>query len=93
MKQFYLCYLLLLLPLMSVAEPVEINGIYYNLYPKTKQAEVTSNPNMYQGDINIPDKVNFESVDYDVTSIGEYAFSNCDGLNSVTIPNSVTSRP
>ena len=91
MKHLALCFLLLLLPLMANADPVEINGIYYNLNAKTKQAEVTSNPNMYQGEVIIPDIVNYESVDYEVTSIGEKAFYNCSDLTSVTIPNSMIS--
>lgn len=91
MKHLALCFLLLLLPLMANADPVEIYGIYYNLNAKTKQAEVTSNPNKYKGDVNIPEKVIFESVDYDVTSIGERAFFSCSDLTSVTIPNSMTS--
>ena len=45
MKKVYLLFLLALLPLLANADPVEINGIYYNLVSKVKTAEVTSNPN------------------------------------------------
>lgn len=72
-------------------DAVEINGIYYNLVPKAKQAEVTSNPNKYKGTVVIPSSVTYEGIDYNVTGIGEKAFYNCFNLTSVTIPNSVTS--
>ncbi len=73
------------------AEAVEIDGIYYNLVTKAKQAEVTSNPSRYRGAVNIPETVSYNSVTYSVTSIGEDAFCYCDALTSITIPNSVTS--
>ena len=41
------------------------------------------------GTLNIPSTVAYDSVSYSVSSIGEYAFSNCTGLTSVDIPNSV----
>ena len=89
MKKLYLLFLLAFLPLLASADAVEIDGIYYNLVPKAKAAEVTSNPNYYSGDIVIPEKVNYDGVDYDVTTIGERAFSSCYNLVSVDIPNSV----
>ena len=91
MKKQLLLLAMILLPLVASADAVEINGIYYNLISKAKQAEVTSNPNKYTGSVVIPEKVTYESVEYSVTSIGNSAFQYCSGLTSITIPNSVTS--
>ena len=95
MKKELLSILLMLLPMLaSAAVTVEIDGIWYNLVPKAKLAEVTSNPNgssSYSGSIEIPASVTYKEVKCDVTSISEDAFWYCWGLTSVTIPNSVTS--
>ena len=91
MKQTFLAILLMLLPMMASAETVEIGGIWYNLIPIAKKAEVTSNPNKYSGDVNIPSSVTNNGQPYSVTSIGHVAFAECSGLVSVTIPNSVIS--
>ena len=75
-----------------------IDGIYYNLFPETKEAEVTnrtggdsSGEGSYSGSVNIPQSVSYNGVEYTVTGIGENAFMICNGLITVTIPNSVTS--
>ena len=91
MKKIYFLFLMALLPLLASAETAEINGIYYNLIAKAKQAEVTENPNKYSGKVVIPKTVTYEGIKYSVTSIGDNAFQGCSGLTSVTIPNSVTS--
>ena len=95
MKHPYLKTLLLCLCLFAsinaFAEAVKIDGIYYNLITKAKQAEVTRNPSRYTGAVNIPETVSYNDVTYSVTSIGERAFFDCYRLTSVTIPNSVTS--
>ena len=50
-----------------------------------------NNINKYSGDIVIPQNVEYGNVIYNVTSIGEYAFYDCENLTSIEIPNSVTS--
>ena len=91
MKINCLLFLLTFLPLWANADPVEIDGIYYNLISKAKLAEVTSSPNEYSGSIVIPSTVTYGGVEYSVSSIREYAFAFSSNLTSVTIPNSVTS--
>ena len=95
MKHPYLKTILLCLCLFAsinaFAEAVEIDGIYYNLVTKIKEAEVTSNPNKYTGAIKIPGTVSYNNVTYSVTSIGSNAFESCSGLTSVTIGNGVKS--
>ena len=85
---------MMFLPMVAGAETVEIDGIFYELLSKIKEAEVTKNPSgygYYSGKVVIPATVTYEGTEYSVTSIGDGAFWNCYGLTSVTIPNSVTS--
>ena len=92
-KQLLLLLVMILLPMVVSADPVEINGIYYNLISKgeDKVAEVTSRPynGKYQGNIDIPEYVTYEEVVYRVIYIAAGAFSGCKNLTVVTIPSSV----
>ena len=74
--------------------------LYYkitsNVEPYT--VEVTSENSNYpyyttypEGNIDIPETIDFDDITYWVTSISSCAFANCYGLKSVSIPNSVTS--
>ena len=91
MKKNFLFLIFALLPMVASADIVEIDGICYNLITKAKQAEVTSNPNKYSGEVVIPSSVTYNDVEFSVTSIGGSAFRECSSLTSITIPNSVTS--
>ena len=53
------------------------------------QGWVAGNPYV-EGELVIPSKVTYGEDSYEVTSIGEYAFYQCNSLTSVTIPSSVT---
>lgn len=88
MRNQFLLLLMLFLPLVANAETVEIDGIRYNLISKGNVAEVTRSS--YKGNVDIPASINYDGTDYNVTSIGERAFEGCSGLESVTIPNTVT---
>ena len=98
MKKIFLLLTLLLCTSMAWAHDVEVDGIYYNLNQTNKTAAVTfkgssydSYDNEYSGEVVIPQKFIYDGITYSVTSLGDYAFSRCTGLTSITIPNSVTS--
>ena len=92
-----LTILMSIISLDAFAYDAIIDGIYYNF--SGTEATVTYRNGHYVSDIRdhytgiieIPESVVYNGTTYHVTSIGQYAFHNCPGLTSVTIPNSVTS--
>ena len=66
-----------------------MDGIAYSTTSANTVA-ITSNTPKYTGSITIPSTVDYSAVTYNVTSIGNNAFDNCD-VTSITIPSSVTS--
>ena len=79
-KKVLVAFFAVLMPLVASAEKVEIDGIWYNLVSKAKQAEVTykgdsyDSYDEYSGSITIPATITYEDVTYSVTSIGD---KNC----------------
>lgn len=92
MKKNYFTICFLFFTIASFADPVLIDGVYYNLIQKANEAEVTFNPDLsirYSGEISIPEKIIYDEIEYEVTSIGNFAFSMCNELKKVTLPNSI----
>jgi hypothetical protein len=102
-KKQLLLFTMILLPLVASAHDIEVQNadgvpIYYNYINDGTELEVTfsgsnydSYSNEYQGNVAIPEEVTYMNRTRKVTSFGEFAFRECPGLTSVTIPNSVTS--
>lgn len=84
------------------------NGIYYKITSETAlTVEVTRGGNYnyivcsYSGNVDIPEKVNFNGKKYTVTRIGDFAFATQNSstvideyayrLKSITMPNSIES--
>ena len=103
MKKQLLLFVMMVLPFMASAHDIEVQNadgvtIYYNYINDGTELEVTFRgssyndySNEYQGNVVIPEEVTFMNRTLKVTSIGDDAFMPCEGLTSVTIPNSVTS--
>ena len=91
-KGFVMLVVMLIMTASSAMAEV-IDGFRYVLDSETKTATLL--PKMkgnYSGDIIIPEKVKGnDGIEYVVTSLGDYCFSDCSGLTSITIPSSVTS--
>ena len=91
MKKIIFLIITMLLPLIAMADAVEVDGIYYNLIAKGNAAEVTKSPSKYSGSVTIPSTISSGGVDYNVMVIGDEAFADCLNLTSITMPNSITS--
>ena len=83
--------MLMLTLMVSVAgyAQTEIDGLYYNLDSKTKEAEVTYGE-ISSDVVEIPSVVTYNGMEYKVTSIGNYAFKDELSIKKITIPESVT---
>jgi hypothetical protein len=68
MKKQLLLLVVILLPMVARAASVEIDGIYYELVSKAKQATVKGAV-LTSGNLIIPASVTYEEVEYSVTSI------------------------
>lgn len=81
----------------TLAHDFEVDGIYYNILDETaKTVEVTyqgvsykSYSDEYVGTIVIPKYVSYQNQDYDVTKIKNSAFSGCENVTKIDIPNTV----
>ena len=65
--------------------------LYYSIVGGNAEVTYQDSYTNLTGSLTIPSSVTYNGTTYSVTSIGIYAFRNCSGLTSVTIPNSVTS--
>ena len=68
----------------------QVGDLMYMASENSNGLTVSDLVNKAATEIRIPSQIKYGTYTYEVTSIGEYAFSSCYGLTSITIPNSVT---
>ena len=84
-----LLFLINFIPIIGMADTVNIDGINYNLITKGNVAEVARNSFNTLSKIIIPEKVSYNGDEYTVIKINENAFGTSK-MESVEIPNTVT---
>jgi hypothetical protein len=69
-----------------------VGDLNYRVNDDNVSVTVIGHVNGYDatGDLIIPESVNYEGIDYTVTTIGECAFLYCFYLTNLSIPNTVT---
>lgn len=91
--RLFILSLLAMVSSLSYAYKYEVDGIYYNLWDANLNwLEVTYSDfhnNSYSGDIVIPNSVDIDGKSYYVGSIGVYAFSGCEELKTVVLPENL----
>ncbi len=70
------------------------NGIHYQLWVKPKTADITGvtidDISGFLGQIDIPSTLSVDGTTFNVTCVGDQSFFMCESLNSISIPESVT---
>ena len=100
MRKLFSLFVVLIATTSLWAYDFQSGDLYYNITSNSAPyaVEVTSKSSSYPYNdgvmftsVTIPQNVTYNGTNYSVTSIGEYTFSYCSSLTSVTIGNSVTS--
>ena len=74
------------------AGTVKVGKLWYNIDMQELTAEVIKSVDgEYYDEIVIPKQVDYEHITFNVTSIGDKAFYDCDSISSVIIPEGIKS--
>lgn len=94
MKKFVsVLFTLAFIALGMTAQSFPADGIYYYLNENSGSLTVTYPPvgePLYEGDVVIPETVEYDEIAYPVGAVGDYAFSGCPDLLSVSLPSSIS---
>ena len=89
MSRIFIFILLLLLPLASRSQTVEVEGIVYEIDVARGEAKVVNVTSHDLVEYPIQESVDYGGKRYPVTAIGYRAFDFLNYATSITIPNSV----
>lgn len=72
-------------------QQLALDGIQYTLWVKEKTAEIVGFDvtDGFTGQVSIPSTVTKDGTSFDVTRIGDSAFSKCENLVSITLPENL----
>ena len=96
MKYLITCLMAILCTLSTYARLIEVDDIYYNVLDSNLVEVTYQNPQPALNypqfkSINIPSQITSDSTIYHVVGVGSNAFSYCDSLQSIYLPNSIVS--
>ncbi|HHT21957.1 MAG TPA: leucine-rich repeat domain-containing protein [Bacteroidales bacterium] len=82
----------------AVGDKFQVDKLYYEITNLSAPEVKVAPPETYSwgditkptGNLTIPASITYNDKEYAVTAIGDYALRSCDGLTSITVPNSVT---
>lgn len=96
-RNLLIALVLIFTAFLSNAEKVQVGDLFYEINDDTLTAKVTDNfdkeGNNYVGlptHIDVPESIRVGETGYTVTAIGSRAFEMCEGLVSVSLPNTLT---
>ena len=90
MKKIFTLFFAILCFTNASAVDFKVNGIFYSYDSEKKNAIVVAGDDPYSGNITIPKSVTVQGKTLPVTQIGEEAFSGCEQLLTINLPNSIT---
>ena len=89
MKRLIIIFAVLLATTSMMADEFKIGKLTFEIVTPTTVELIGADEDIRNVDLS--EKIDYKGNSYTLTYIGEFAFSGCKSLKSLTIPNSVTS--